>query len=245
MVISVVVTRRGICIEPFTTLIPSTRTRHTPTLRRSGSRGQHCDKFAPTLGARKMREVVTWPAELSWWVYVVLSCWLLQRWARKMANSRSKHKQHGSLDRLHGRWPSFRRDELEAFAGADIQQQVLSGKHPSLVEIQITTEGGSTRLGCALAGQPSHLPSVSGINPGLCGCVPRGRERPCTIREVLCYGEVLWPTLLRPALQRDSSPTESPALQRIDLSISPPPYWPSAQLTMALSGPLCLPPPPA
>ena len=122
-----------------------------------------------------MPEVATWLEELSSWVYVVLiGGWLLQRWARKMANPRSKQ---GGLDRLHARWPSFGRDELEEFiaahggdaeaTGATIQQQVLAGKHPSLVEIEMTKENVSTSLGCMLAGQPSqHLPSVSGITPG-------------------------------------------------------------------------------
>jgi hypothetical protein len=121
-----------------------------------------------------MPEAATWLEELSSWVYVVLvGGWLLQRWARKVAHPRSKQ---GGLDRLHARWPSFRRDELEELVaahggnaeatGATIQQQVLSGEHPSVVEIEMTKEDASTRLGCTLTGQPSHLPSVSGITPG-------------------------------------------------------------------------------
>ena len=72
-------------------------------------------------------------------------------------------------------WPSFRCDELEELiaahggdaeaAGATIQQHILSGKYP-LVELVMTKEHVSTRLGCLLSGQPSHLPSVSGITPG-------------------------------------------------------------------------------
>ena len=111
-----------------------------------------------------------WLEELSLWVYVVLvGGWLLQRWARKMAHPQSK------LDRVHARWPSFRCDELEELiaahggdaeaAGATIQQHILSGKYP-LVELELTKEDVSTRLGCLLSGQPSHLPSVSGITPG-------------------------------------------------------------------------------
>ena len=111
-----------------------------------------------------------WLEELSLWVYVVLvGGWLLQRWARKMAHPQSK------LDRVHARWPSFRCDELEELiaahggdaeaAGATIQQHILSGKYP-LVELVMTKEHVSTRLGCLLSGQPSHLPSVSGITPG-------------------------------------------------------------------------------
>ena len=111
-----------------------------------------------------------WLEELSLWVYVVLvGGWLLQRWARKMKHPQSK------LDRVHARWPSFSCDELEELiaahrgdaeaAGATIQQHILSGKYP-LVELEMTKEDVSTRLGCLLSGQPSHLPSVSGITPG-------------------------------------------------------------------------------
>ena len=107
--------------------------------------------------------MLAWLEELSLWVYVVLvGGWLLQRWARKMAHPQSK------LDRVHARWPSFRCDELEELiaahggdaeaAGATIQQHILPGKYP-LVELEMTKEDVSTRLGCLLSGQPSHLPS--------------------------------------------------------------------------------------
>ena len=121
-----------------------------------------------------MPDVAPWLEELSSWVYVVLiGGWLIQRWARKMANPQSKQ---GSLDGLHARWPSFRRVELEGFiaahggnvesAGATIQQEVLCGKRPGLIHLEITKEDASNRLGCVLAGSPTHLPSVSGVTPG-------------------------------------------------------------------------------
>ena len=159
-----------------------------------------CDKFGDAYAWNPvgMPEVATWLEELSAWVYVVLiGGWLLQRWARKVANPQIKQ---GGLDRLHARWPSFTRDELEEFiaahggdaeaAGAAVQQQVLSGNHPSLLEVEMTKEDASTRLGCMLAGpdkiDSTPRPDKIGSTPYICvlGCEGPSIPESCSVRGV-------------------------------------------------------------
>ena len=176
-----------------------------------------------------------WLEELSLWVYVVLvGGWLLQRWARKMAHPQSK------LDRVHARWPSFRCDELEELiaahggdaeaAGATIQQHILSGKYP-LVELVMTKEHVSTRLGCLLSGQPSHLPSVSGITPGsLAAALLRIGDLICRINGEPALGVQEAQRLLMDAsgAVRVQVHRRQAATDDIDAAAGPPPSPPSS-----------------
>ena len=49
-------------------------------------------------------------------------------------------------------------------AGDRVQQQVLDGHVPILVDYEIVKQG--SRIGCTMTGMPSHLPSVSDVAPG-------------------------------------------------------------------------------
>eukprot|EP00966_Prymnesium_polylepis_P183565 4254279-Prymnesium_polylepis.1 len=139
------------------------------------------------------------------WVYVVLvGGWLVQRWARALLTRQSKPT---SLDRLCVRWPSFGRDELEQAlasyggdaeaAGESIQEQVLDGRLPTLVDVEVAKEHAGSRLGCMMAGMPSHLPSVSSISAGsLAASALRVSDVICRINGELALGVQLAQRLL-------------------------------------------------
>ena len=103
---------------------------------------------------------------------VLLGGWLIVRWIRKFLRWRA-----APLESLQERWPGFDKAELQQFlsahrgdaeaAGATIQQQVLDGTLPELLEV-VVTKGPDDKLGMVMGSrEPSKdLPFVAEVQAG-------------------------------------------------------------------------------